>query len=64
MGNAATAYSCSSCTGSMSIGNAQTNSADVGATSSTTVNGAGRLINSTSTAIGNNASFYVTQPGN
>ncbi len=64
VGNDATAYSCSSCTGSMSIGNAQTNSADVGAASTTTVNGAGRLINSTSTAIGNNASFYVTQPGN
>jgi hypothetical protein len=48
----------------MSIGNAQTNSADVGATSTTTVNGAGRLINSTSTAIGNNASFYVTRTGN
>jgi hypothetical protein len=64
VGNDATAYSCSSCTGSMSVGNAQTNSADVGASSTTTVNGAGRLINSTSTAIGNNASFYVTRPGN
>lgn len=63
VGNDATAYSCSSCTGSMSVGNAQTNSADVGATSTTTVNGAGRLVNSTSTAIGNNASFYVTRPG-
>jgi hypothetical protein len=64
VGNDATAYSCSNCSGSMSIGNAQTNSADVGATSTTTVNGAGRLINSTSTAIGNNASFYVTRTGN
>jgi hypothetical protein len=64
VGNDATAYSCSSCTGSMSVGNAQTNSADVGAASTTTVNGAGRMINSTSTAIGNNASFYVTRPGN
>ncbi len=64
VGNDATAYSCSSCTGSMSVGNAQTNNADVGATSTTTINGAARLINSTSTAIGNNASFYVTRPGN
>jgi hypothetical protein len=64
VGNDATAYSCSTCSGSMNIGNAQTNSADVGASSTTTVNGTGRLINSTSTAIGNNASFYVTRPGN
>ncbi len=63
VGNDATAYSCSACTGTMSVNNAQTNGADVGATSTTTVT-AGRLINSTSTAIGNNASFYVTHPGN
>lgn len=63
VGNDATAYSCSSCTGTMSVNNAQTNGADVGATSTTSVT-AGRLINSTSTAIGNNASFYVTRPGN
>ena len=63
VGNDATAYSCSACTGTMSVNNAQTNSADVGATSTTAVT-AGRLISSTSTAIGNNASFYVTRPGN
>ncbi len=62
VGNDATAYSCSSCTGSMTINSAQTNSADVGAASTTTVT-AGRLVNSTATAIGNNASFYVTRPG-
>lgn len=64
IGNDATAYSCSSCSGTMSVDNRQTNSADVGATSTTTINGSGRLVNSTSTAIGNNASFYVTKPGN
>lgn len=62
VGNDATAYSCASCTGTMSVNSRQTNNADVGATSTTTV-GTGRLVNSTSTAIGNNASFYVTRPG-
>lgn len=62
VGNDATAYSCSSCTGTMSVDSRQTNNSDVGATSTTTV-GSGRLVNSTSTAIGNNASFYVTRPG-
>lgn len=62
VGNDATAYSCSTCTGTMTINSAQTNNADVGASSTTSVT-AGRLVNSTSTAIGNNASFYVTRPG-
>jgi hypothetical protein len=62
IGNDATAYSCSSCSGTMSVDNRQTNGADVGATSSTNITGSGRLVNSTATAIGNNASFYVTRP--
>lgn len=62
VGNDATAYSCSSCSGAMTIDSRQTNSADVGATASTSV-GTGRLINSSASAIGNNASFYVTTPG-
>ena len=62
VGNDVTGYACATCYGSMTIGSTQTNSADVGATSTTTV-GSGRLINSTSTAVGNNASFYVTRPG-
>jgi len=62
VGNDATAYSCSSCAGSMSIDSRQTNSADVGATATTNV-GSGRLITGTSSAVGNNASFYVTRPG-
>jgi len=63
IGNDATGYSCSSCTGTMSVNNRQTNNADVGATATTNV-GSARSVNSSSTAIGNNASFFVSNPGN
>lgn len=62
VGNDVTGYACAACYGQMTIDSRQTNSADVGATSTTTI-GSGRLINSTATAVGNNASFYVTRPG-
>lgn len=62
VGNDVTGYSCASCTGSMTIGSSQTNNADVGATATTSM-GTGRVANSTSTAVGNNAGFYVTRPG-
>lgn len=63
VGNDATAYSCASCTGTMTVDSRQTNNSDVGATSSTGIGGSGRIVNSGSTAVGNNASFYVTRPG-
>lgn len=63
VGNDATAYSCSSCSGSMTINNRQTNGSDVGATGTTTVNGSARSVNTATTAIGNSATFYVTRPG-
>lgn len=63
IGNDATAYSCSSCTGSMTIDSRQTNNADVGATATTSLGGPARSVNSTSQAVGNNASFYVSRPG-
>jgi hypothetical protein len=62
VGNDVTGYACATCYGQMTIGSTQTNNADVGASATTNV-GAGRAINSTSTAVGNNASFYVTRPG-
>lgn len=62
VGNDVTGYSCAACTGSMTVGSRQTNEADVGASATTTV-GSGRTANSSSTAVGNNASFYVTRPG-
>jgi hypothetical protein len=62
VGNDVTGYACATCYGQMTVGSTQTNNADVGASASTTI-GAGRTVNSTSTAVGNNASFYVTRPG-
>lgn len=70
MGNAATGFSCAACGGGMTIRNSQTNLGDVSSTASTSVSydpanvgsGSGRYIGATSTAVGNNASFYVTQP--
>jgi hypothetical protein len=63
MGNAVTGYACSRCNGRMSVTNTQNNSADVGASSSTTIASGGRQVTGVSTAIGNNASFNVTAPG-
>ncbi|MDP1629851.1 MAG: holdfast anchor protein HfaD [Caulobacter sp.] len=62
VGNDVSGFSCAACTGTMTIGSRQTNEADVGASATTNV-GTGRVVNSTSTAVGNNASFYVTRPG-
>lgn len=61
-GNDVTGYACSYCAGSMTVNNRQTNSADVGATSNVNVGGTARSINGSSSAVGNNASFYVTRP--
>lgn len=63
MGNAVTGYACSRCNGRMTVTNTQTNSADIGASASTTINAGGRQITGVSTAIGNNASFTVSAPG-
>jgi len=62
MGNAVTGYVCSRCSGRMTVTNNQTNSADVGAKSSTTITSSGRQVTGVSTAIGNNASFNVSAP--
>lgn len=62
MGNAVTGYVCSRCNGRMTVTNSQTNSADIGASSSTTINSSGRQVTGVSTAIGNNASFNVSAP--
>jgi hypothetical protein len=64
MGNAVTGYACSRCNGRMSVTNNQHNSADVGASSSSSVVSSGRQVTGVSTAIGNNASFNVNAPGN
>ncbi len=65
VGNDVTGYACSDCTGSMSVNNTQTNNGDVSSTSTNSVGAqGGRSVVGVSTATGNNASFYVTRPGN
>lgn len=65
VGNDVTGYACSDCTGTMSVDNRQTNNGDVSSTSTNTVGTqGGRSVTGVSTATGNNASFYVTRPGN
>ncbi len=65
MGNSVTGSACSICGGSMSIRNSQTNSADVGATSSAGLTGyapSANVVSGIATAVGNSATFYVSKP--
>lgn len=62
VGNAATAFSCSSCGGVMSVRNSQTNNGDAAATASVGLTSGARSVRSTATAAGNTGTFYVTSP--
>ena len=64
MGNAATGYACGTCSNKMSVTNRQTNSTQVSATSTLTMNAANRSVTGVSTAMGNTATFYVSDPDN
>lgn len=64
MGNAVTGYACATCVNRMAITNRQNNSTGVAATSTVTMTGANRQVNGVSTAMGNTATFYVSQPNN
>ena len=67
MGNAVTGYACSACGGVMNVASSQSNTADIGATSSIPyagTAGAVRSAISTATAVGNSATFYVSRPSN
>ena len=67
MGNAVTGYACSACGGVMNITSSQSNSADIGASASIPYAGnagSARSAISTSTAVGNSATFYVSRPSN
>jgi hypothetical protein len=65
VGNDVTGYACSDCTGTMAVNNSQTNNGDVSSTATNNVGAqGGRSVVGVSTATGNNASFYVTRPGN
>jgi hypothetical protein len=61
-GNAATGYACSTCTSTLKADNYQTNSAEIGAKSHLTTTGPIRKAAGTVSAVGNNASYYVTTP--
>jgi hypothetical protein len=61
-GNSVVGYACSECSGRMTINNSQTNSSDVGAMATTTVNGVARSVSGVSHAYGNTATYYVSKP--
>jgi hypothetical protein len=63
MGNAVTGYACSTCVNKMTVTNRQTNGTAVSATSNVTMSSENRSVTGVSTAIGNTATFYVSQPG-
>ena len=62
MGNAATGFSCSDCGGVATIHNSQTNGGGVQATSTIDIAASNRSVNASATAVGNNATFYVSKP--
>ena len=64
VGNSVTGYACSTCEGYLEARNVQTNSGHVSAAANTTVAGSNRSVISGANAVGNSASFYVSQPGN
>ena len=63
MGTAVTGYACSNCGGVMNVKNTQTSGADVSASSTTTTTAGNRSVTGSATAVGNNATFYVSKPG-
>ena len=62
MGNAATGFACSDCNGVVNVNNNQMNSGGVSATSTIDIAAPNRSVNASATAVGNNATFYVSKP--
>ncbi|MEI6441096.1 MAG: holdfast anchor protein HfaD [Alphaproteobacteria bacterium] len=62
-GNAVVGYACAECTGRMTITNNQTNSNDIGASTTTTSTGSARSVTGVANAVGNSAVYYVRKPG-
>jgi hypothetical protein len=63
MGNAATGYVCSTCGGQLGVSSRQVNSADVTSSSTINIGGRARSVSGVSTAVGNSATYYSSQPG-
>lgn len=61
-GNMVTGFACSDCDATLDARNDQVNHGGVSAVTSAWVGG-GRTVNTSSTAVGNNATYYVTRPG-
>ena len=61
-GNAVTGFACSACGGVMNVANSQTNLGDVSSSTSIGLTGSARSVRGTATAVGNTATFYVSQP--
>lgn len=62
MGNAVTGFACSDCGGVMNVRNNQINSSGVSSTSTIDIAASNRSVNASATAVGNNATFYVSKP--
>lgn len=64
IGNASTAYACTNCgEARMTINNYQNNSGQVRSSSTTTISAEGRRASNVATAVGNSATYYVSQQG-
>ena len=64
MGNAVTGFACSTCVNRITVTNRQTNNTAVSATSTLNMGAANRAATGVATAMGNTATFYVSQPDN
>ena len=61
-GNAVTSFACSQCGGVMTVTNSQNNQGDVASSSQIGVTTSARSVRGVATAVGNTATFYVSQP--
>jgi hypothetical protein len=61
-GNAATGFACSTCGGTMNVQNTQTNLGDVSSSTDIALTGDARSVRGVATAVGNTATFYVSNP--
>ena len=62
MGNAVTGFACSDCNGTLAVSNSQTNSVNLAANATIDLAASNRSVSGTATAVGNNATFYVSKP--
>ncbi|CAN5290532.1 holdfast anchor protein HfaD [soil metagenome] len=62
-GNSVTGYACADCEATLTATNNQINDGGVSASANTTVYGSNRAVITSSNAVGNAATFYVSRPG-